>query len=141
MEKTKVLFVCEHNSARSQIAEALVNHNFGDKFQAESAGLESSSVNPLAIKSMEEINIDISKNQSKKVFDLFKAGNKYDYVITVCDEAAGEKCPVFPGKSNRLHWSFADPSLFKGSDEEKLQKTNKVRDEIKSKIDAWVSTM
>jgi arsenate reductase len=141
MEKTKVLFVCEHNSARSQIAEAFINHNYSDKFEAESAGLESSSVNPVAIKSMAEINIDISKNQSKKVFDLFKAGNKYDYVITVCDEAAGEKCPVFPGKTSRLNWSFSDPSLFKETDEEKLKMTNKVRDEIKSKIEKWVSTL
>ena len=72
---------------------------------------------------------------------MFKAGNKYDYVITVCDEASGEKCPVFPGKVRRLNWSFSDPSLFNGTDEEKLKQTVAVRDEIKSKIDSWVSSL
>src|SRR5258708_21268517 len=117
MDKIKVLFICEHNSARSQMAESLMNHFYEDRFSAESAGFEIRAINPFAVKAMAEINIDISENKSKKVFDLYKAGNLYDYVITVCDAAKAEKCPIFPGIVTRLGWSFPDPSLFEGSDE------------------------
>lgn len=123
------------------MAEELINNFYANKFEVESAGFESRAINPFAIKAMAALNIDISKNQSKKVFDLFKAGNKYDYVITVCDEAAGEKCPIFPGKVIRLNWSFTDPSSFEGTDEDKLQKTIEVRNKIKSKIDEWVNSI
>jgi len=109
MDKTKVLFICEHNSARSQMAESLMNYFYGDKFEAESAGFENKPINPFAVKAMEEINIDISGNKSKKVFDLYKAGKLYNYVITVCDAAKAEKCPIFPGIVIRLSWSFSDP--------------------------------
>ena len=141
MDKTKVLFICEHNSARSQMAEALMNDFYGDKFSAESAGFENKEINPFAVKAMKEIDIDISKNLSKKVFDLYTEGRLYDYVITVCDAAKAEHCPIFPGIVKRLSWSFGDPSLFEGSDEEKLKQTVNVRNEIKSQMDAWVKSL
>lgn len=136
-EKTKVLFVCLHNSARSQMAEAFLNHMAGDRFEAESAGLEPGPLNPLAIEVMGEVGIDISMNQAKSVFALYKADKLYRYVISVCDEAA-QRCPIFPGFATNLHWSFEDPASFTGSDEERLHKTRRVRDEIKKRIEDFV---
>ena len=134
MEKIKILFVCVHNSARSQMAEALLN-NIGSKyFETESAGFEPGILNPLAMEVMKEVGIDISANQTKSVFDFFKAGKMYNFVITVCDESSGERCPIFPGLVTRLHWSFEDPSSFSGTYEEKLSKTRLVRENIKTKI-------
>ncbi|MHB8111355.1 MAG: arsenate reductase ArsC [Syntrophorhabdaceae bacterium] len=134
-EKTKVLFVCIHNSARSQMAEALLNILAPDRFQAESAGMEPGELNPLAVEVMREIGMDISNNQTKSVFDKYKQGELFHYVITVCDEASAETCPIFPGlRTNTLHWSFEDPASFTGSHDEQLQKTRIVRDQIKKKI-------
>jgi Protein-tyrosine-phosphatase len=141
MQKDKVLFVCMHNSARSQMAEALLKKIAGDRFEAESAGFEPGVINPLAVEVMKEIGIDISGNQTKSVFDLFKEGKLYTHVITVCDEASAEKCPFFPGITTRLHWSFADPSSFTGMHEEKLEKTRRVREAIRKKIKSWVKEM
>lgn len=141
MNKLKILFVCIHNSARSQMAEGIVNHYYSDEFIAESAGFEAGNLNPIAVKAMADIGIDISENKTKKVFDYFKEGRFYSYVITVCDEANAERCPIFPGVKNTLHWSFPDPSSFSGTDEEKLQKTIEVRDEIRSKIDSWIKDL
>ena len=141
MSKKKVLFVCIHNSARSQMAEAFLNKLGGDKFEAESAGLEKGALNPLVVEVMKEIGIDISKNQTKEVFAFFKEGRIYSNVITVCDEASAERWPMFPGMAKQLHWSFADPSQFQGTHEEKLAQTRKVRDEIKKKIEEFVSTI
>ncbi|HTY25166.1 MAG TPA: arsenate reductase ArsC [Desulfomonilaceae bacterium] len=138
MGRTKVLFVCVQNSARSQIAEALLNHLYGDRFQAESAGIEPGKLNPFAVASMKEVNIDISHKGTRDVFDIWRKGGIYNYVITVCDEASGERCPIFPGVTKRLHWSFDDPATFTGTFEEKLAKTIGVRDQIKEKIQAWV---
>lgn len=140
MNKTKILFVCIHNSARSQMAEAFINHFYGDNFIAESAGLEPGSLNPLVVQSMRKIGIDISNNQTKDVFSFIREGRKYDYVITVCDEASGQRCPVFPGALKRINWSFDDPSSFTGTDVEKLEKINKIRDAIKMKIDENIKT-
>jgi arsenate reductase len=134
MEKQKVLFVCIHNSARSQMAEALLNHIGGDKFLAESAGLEPGTLNPLAVEAMRKMNIDIADKKTQDVFDLFKAGRRFNYVITVCDEANAERCPIFPGITKTLHWSFQDPSRFQGTFEERVEQTINVRDAIKSKI-------
>lgn len=136
MDKKKVLFVCVHNSARSRIAEAYLKHLAGDRFEVESAGLEPGKLNPLAVEVMKEEGIDISQNQAKSVFDLYKQGKRYDYVITVCDESQGAKCPIFPGTcvTTRIHWSFDDPASFQGAWEEKLKKTRAVRDEIKRRI-------
>jgi len=136
--KTKVLFVCVHNSARSQIAEALLKYLAGDRFEVESAGLQPGILNPLAVEVMREIGIDISQNKTKNVFDFYKAGKKYDYVITVCDESQSASCPVFPGATQTLHWGFEDPSSFRGIWEEKLERTRKARDRIKAKIEEWL---
>ena len=140
MEKSKVLFVCIHNSARSQMAEALLNHIAGDKFEATSAGLEKGNLNPLAFNVMAEIGIDISKNQTKDVFDFYKNGNRYSYVVTVCDAANSERCPIFPSAIETLHWSFEDPSSFIGTEEEKLSRTRRVLAEIKMAIEQFIST-
>ncbi len=138
MDKIKVLFVCVHNSARSQMAEALLNRLGGDRYYAESAGLEPGSLNQLAIDAMKDEGIDISGNKTKSVFDFYKNGNLYSYVITVCDGANGERCPIFPGITKRLHWEFEDPASFTGSYQEKLDKTRKVRDEIRDRIISFI---
>ena len=132
--KSKVLFVCIHNSARSQMAEAFLNHICGDQFEAHSAGIEPGKLNPIVVEAMQEIGIDISGNQAKAVFDYFKSGKIFSYVITVCDEASAERCPIFPGVTQRLHWSFPDPSSFQGTHAEKLAGTSTVRDTIKAKV-------
>jgi arsenate reductase len=140
MEKIKVLFVCVHNSARSQMAEAFLNQLAGDKFLAESAGLEPGTLNPLAVEAMKEIRIDISKNPTKSVFDFFKQGRTFQFVIAVCDGVNVERCPIFPGLTKRLGWSFEDPSSFIGSHEEKLAKTSLVRDSIKIEVENFIKS-
>ena len=137
--KTKVLFVCIHNSARSQMAEAFLNRICDEEFEAHSAGLEPGKLNPLVVEVMAEAGMDISRNATKAVFDMFKSGRLFEYVITVCDEASAERCPIFPGVTKRLHWSFPDPSSFQGTNDEKLEQTRVVRDMIKAKIEAWCS--
>ena len=137
MKKKKVLFVCIHNSARSQMAEAFLNQICGDEFEAHSAGLEAGRLNPIVVEAMSELGIDISRNQTKAVFDFIKSGESFAYVITVCDEASAERCPVFPGITQRLHWSFPDPSSLPGTYEEKLAATRKIRDAIKVRIEDW----
>ena len=132
--KKKVLFICVHNSARSQMAAALLNKRCGDLFEADSAGLEPGTLNPLAVEVLREDGIDISKNRTQAVFDVFKSGQLFAYVITVCDESEAEGCPIFPGVTTRLHWSFADPSKFTGSHEEKMEETRRVRDKIDNQI-------
>ena len=135
--KKRVLFVCIHNSARSQMAEAFLNQICGEVFEAHSAGLEPGKLNPIVVEAMQEIGIDISGNQTKAVFDYFKSGKIFAYVITVCDEASAERCPIFPGVTKRLHWSFPDPSAIQGTPEEKLAGTREIRDTIKAKIEQW----
>ena len=139
MAKTRVLFMCIHNSARSQMAEALLNQIAGDKFEAESAGLEPGTLNLLVVKSMQELGIDISRNATKDVFEFFKQGKHFDYVVTVCDEASSEKCPFFPSQRKKLNWSFKDPSQFTGTMDEKLTEVRKVRDAIKKKVEEFVA--
>lgn len=137
MRKKKVLFICVHNSARSQMAEAFLNNICGDEFEAFSAGLEPGRLNPVVVEAMQEIGIDISGNDTKSVFDMFKSGHMFAYAITVCDEASAERCPIFPGVTKRLHWSFPDPSSLTGTHEERLACTREIRDMIKSKIEEW----
>ena len=139
--KKNVLFVCIHNSARSQMAEAFLNQICPEEFEAQSAGLEPGRLNPIVVEAMQEIGIDISGNKTKAVFDMFKSGQMFSHVITVCDETSAERCPIFPGVTTRLHWSFEDPSSFKGSHEEVLGKTREVRDTIQRKIEAWCAEM
>jgi len=129
-----ILFVCIHNSARSQMAEAFLNHYGNEQFEAESAGIEKGKLNPYVIQAMHEVGIDISKNQTKEVFDLFRQGKLYQAVITVCDKEAAERCPIFPGMIKRIAWSFPDPSKFTGTDEEILAQVRFVRDQIKEKV-------
>lgn len=136
-KKIRVLFVCLHNSARSQMAEAFLNRLAGDSFEAESAGLEPGELNPLAVEAMSEAGIDISMNKTKSVFAMYKEDRLYRYVIAVCDEAA-QTCPIFPGFAKNLHWSFEDPASFTGSHEEKLDKTRRVRDEIKERVEEFI---
>ena len=138
MKKQRVLFVCIHNSARSQMAEAFLNVAGGDRFEAESAGLESGKINPLVVEVMREIGIDLSQKWARDVFEVYRQGKQYDYVVTVCDEASGERCPVFPGAAARLHWNFEDPSSFTGSQKEKLAKTRMVRDQIRQRIALFI---
>jgi len=137
MNKKKVLFVCIHNSARSQMAEAFLNQICGREFEAHSAGLEAGKLNPVVVEVMKEIGIDISQNQTKAVSDFLKSTQSFAYVVTVCDEASAERCPVFPGITQRLHWSFPDPSSLPGTLEEKLAATRKIRDAIKVRIEDW----
>ncbi len=137
MRSLKVLFVCIHNSARSQMAAAWLNHLCPESAVADSAGLEPGTLNPLVVEAMKEVGMDISRNRPQAVLDLFKTGHKYDYVVTVCDREAAERCPLFPGVMERLHWSFRDPSQFSGTHEERLAQTRLVRDEIRSAVEAW----
>ena len=130
--KQRVLFICTHNSARSQMAEGLLRHLGGERFEVFSAGTEATHVRPLAIRAMAELGIDISDQQSKTL-DRY-SGQPFDDVITVCD-AANEACPIFPGAKQRRHWSFEDPSKATGSENEQLAVYRRVRDEIRARIE------
>jgi arsenate reductase len=135
--RKKALFICVHNSARSQMAAAWLNHLCGEFFEAESAGLEPGTLNSFAVEVMAEEGIDIANNETRAVFDVWKSGALFTYVITVCDESAAEQCPIFPGPATRLHWSFPDPSQVSGTHEEKLEAVREIRDAIKEKIEEW----
>ena len=134
MTKAKVLFVCNHNAGRSQMAEAFLNKLGREKMEAESAGLEPGTLNPFVVEAMKEEGIDISHNKTKDVFQLYKQAKHFDYVITVCDEANAEECPFFPSQKEKIHWSFRDPSKFIGTHEEIMAQVRTVRDAIKKKI-------
>jgi len=121
------------------MAEAFLNQLGKDKFKAESAGLEPGILNPVVVEAMKETGIDISGNDTKSVFDFFKEGRVYHFVITVCDESAAERCPIFPGIAKKLHWGFKDPSSIEGTLEEKLQGARLIRDQIKAQIEKFIS--
>ena len=135
--KKKILFVCIHNSARSQMAEAFLNQLCGEEFEAHSAGLEPGKLNPVVVEVMQEAGIDITGNKTKSVFDMIKSGKLFSHVITVCDETSAERCPIFPGVTERLHWGFPDPSTIQGTHEDKLARTREIRDLIKARIEMW----
>jgi arsenate reductase (thioredoxin) len=137
MSQKRVLFICIHNSARSQIAEAIMRDVCGETVQVESAGLTPGTLNPLAIEVLKEIGIDISSKQTRSVFDVYKSGALFSHVITVCDEASAEKCPVFPGVHEKLHWSLPDPSAFEGTWAKRLEQTRKVREEVMIRVHAF----
>ena len=137
MQKQKVLFICAHNSARSQMAAALLNEACGEFFEVHSAGLEPGTINPLATEALQEVGIDISKNATQRVFDVWISGQIFQFVVTVCSEAEAEGCPIFGGVTTRLHWSFDDPSKFTGTHEQRLEETRRVRDQIRAKIDSF----
>jgi arsenate reductase len=130
--KQRILFLCTHNSARSQMAEGLLRSMGGDRFEGFSAGTEATRVRPLAIRAMAELGIDISAQESKTL-DRYR-GEPFDAVITVCDQAA-EACPVFAGARRRLHWSFPDPSAATGTEDEQLAVYRRVRDDIRARIE------
>ena len=136
----KVLFICVHNSARSQMAEAYLRKYGGKRFAVESAGLEPGTINPLVVELMKEEGIELSDKNTNSVYDYYREGRSYDYVITVCSKDAAERCPIFPGGGQRLHWPFDDPSKAKGSHEEKLVEVRRIRDEIREKILAFLES-
>jgi len=135
---TSVLCLCVHNSARSQMAEAYFRALGGDIFDVESAGLEPGVLNPFVVRALRAEGIDISGKKTQDVFALYKAGRTYRYVITVCSREAAERCPVFPGRSEKLHWPFPDPSQFTGSDEQVMAAVRSLRDEIREKVRAFI---
>ncbi len=138
MSTQRVLFLCTGNSARSQMAEAFLRKYAGDTFEAHSAGLEPKGVNPLTVKVMDEVGIDISGQQSKSL-DTYLGKLLFQYLITVCDDA-DQNCPTgLPGINKRMHWSFEDPARFEGTEEEKLAKFRQVRDLIEARIKEWVA--
>jgi arsenate reductase len=134
--KERVLFLCTHNSARSQMAEAWLRALAGDRYEVASAGTEATRVHPLALQAMAEAGVDLAGHVSKTL-DRF-VGERWDWVITVCD-AANEACPVFPGAARRLHWSFDDPSRAAGDDEARLTVFRRVRDEIRARLAGWLA--
>ena len=135
--KKKVLFLCTHNSCRSQMAEGLLRDMAGDKFEVYSAGVEPTSVHPLAKKVMKEIGIDISGQQSKSVDEFLD--KEFDYVITVCDNAR-QTCPFFPGNHKLLHWNLEDPAKATGTEEIKLQEFRKIREQLKDHVQKLINT-
>jgi len=141
LAKQRVLFLCTGNSARSQMAEGLLRHEAGDRFEVFSAGTRPSQVRPEAIAVMYEVGIDISGHRCKSIDDFTKGdefvGRELDTVITVCDHAR-ESCPVFPGRTERLHWSFEDPAAVEGTDEQRLEAFRRVRDRIHRRIVAYL---
>ena len=134
----KVLFVCVHNSARSQMAEAFLNRLGQGDFLAESAGLEPLPLNPLVVKAMAEIGYDIANKTSHSVFTYFQEGRQYDIVVKVCDQANGQRCPIFPSAKVDLTWSFPDPADFQGTAEEQITKIRELRDQIKTRIEEFI---
>lgn len=140
MKKQTVLFLCVHNSARSQMAEALLNHVCPESFAAESAGLSPGQLNLVVVRALAEIGLDIAGKPTRDAFSLVQQGRSFDYVVTVCSEADAAGCPVFPGRATRLHWPFPDPSGFTGTEEERLERTREVRDAIRRKVDAFCET-
>jgi arsenate reductase len=141
MNPKRVLFICGHNSGRSQMAEAFLKDIAGNRIHVESAGLDPKPVNPLVVEVMQEIGFDLSRVKSDSVFDFFKEGRLYDYVITVCDDTASAQCPVFPGITKRHHWPFSDPEQLIGTRDEKLNVLRKIRDQVKAKVYDWAKTV
>ncbi|HQB08788.1 MAG TPA: arsenate reductase ArsC [bacterium] len=138
--KKNVIFICIHNSARSQMAEAYLKHFASDRFNVWSAGLEPGKLNPVVVKAMALDGIDISGHTTKSVDEFIDGHIKFDFVVTVCDETAAEACPFFPGQGERHHWGFQDPSGLTGTDEEKLARTIQIRDQIKEKVKGFAGS-
>ena len=137
--KPKVLFLCTHNAARSQMAEAFLREYAGDRFEVYSAGLEPTEVHPYTRVAMEEIGIDLSGHQSKGL-KQWLGKVPFGYLITVCAKAE-EQCPIFPGMGQRLYWPFEDPVASEGAEEEKLAKFREVRDQIEQRIQMWLQEL
>lgn len=135
------MFICIHNSGRSQIGEAYLRAMAGDRFEVHSAGIEAGKLNPLVVKAMEEDGISMEGHFSKKAQDYVDRGEIFDYVITVCDETNAERCPLFPGNHTRIHWGFPDPSAITGTEEERLKGIRPIRDEIKKTLTGWLESL
>ena len=141
-DTTSVLFVCIHNAARSRTAEALLRHLGGPRFEVTSAGYEPREVNPLVVEALQLIGLRLAHpGPQPSVFDLFTTGRRFSYVIGVCDEEHDQKCPIFAGITERLSWSFPNPSTFTGTHEERLASVVEVRDAIRARIEAWLKTL
>jgi len=123
------------------MAEALLKDLAGDKIHVEIAGLAPNPINPLVVEVMRELGYDLSQAASDSMFDFFKEGRLYDYVITVCDETAAGQCPVFPGITKRFHWPFSDPEELTGTHADKMENLRKIRDQIREKVADWVQTL
>lgn len=141
MDKMRVMFICIHNSGRSQMGEAFVRAYAGARFEVMSAGIESGTLNPLVVRAMEEVGVSMEGQYAKTAQDFVDRGERFDYVITVCDESNAERCPMFPGKHVRMHWGFPDPSAIVGTDEEKLAGIRLIRDAMRTKILEWLKTL
>jgi arsenate reductase len=135
--KNKILFICVHNSARSQMAEAFVNHLCGHEFEARSAGLEPGALNPIVVEALLEVGLDISGKKPQGVSDILRSGQLFSHVVTVCSEADAEACPIFPGAAKRLHWPFPDPSKLTGSHDQKLARVREIRDQIRARVEQF----
>ena len=134
----RVLFVCEHNSARSQIAEAFLENLGGTVFEVESCGIEAGTINPLVVEVMTEKGYDLREKSTQTALSLLKLGKSFDIIVTVCSQAAGEQCPIFPGKALRMNWPFDDPSKVEGDHDTRLAAVRKIRDLIEEKINKFV---
>ena len=137
MAKQNILFICVHNSARSQMAETFLNQICGDRFAAESAGLEPGTMNPLVVDVMREVGIDLAEKETRAVFDVWKSGKLFHFVIAVCAESEEKGCPIFPGVTTRLSWPFPDPSRVEGTEQERLQQVRNIRGDIRARIEDW----
>lgn len=140
-DKTKVLFLCVHNSGRSQIAEEYLKRIGGSNFEVESAGLQPTDINPFVLEVMKEDGFDLSEKKTQSAWELFKAGRMFRYVITVCDRAHEEECPLFPRPFLQLNWPFPDPRSFTGTEDERIQKTRQLRDSIKARVEQFVADL
>jgi arsenate reductase (thioredoxin) len=136
--KPRVLAICIHNSARSQMTEEYIRKAAGDRIDVMSAGIEPGTLNPVVVELLKEDGIDITGKSTRSVFDLHKNKERFDYVIAVCDKEAAERCPIFPAERERLHWPFPDPSQASGTMEEKLAYVRPIRDQIRSKVEEFV---
>jgi len=141
MKKRKVLFVCIHNSARSQMAEEILRQKAPERFEVKSAGLEPGTLNPYVVEVLQEEEVDIAGKATLAVADLIDREEKFDFVITVCDETSAQRCPVFPGDVRRIHWGFPDPSQFEGSRQEILAQVRVVREQIKAQMEQWLADL
>lgn len=134
----RVLFVCEHNSARSQMAEAYLKHFGKGNFEPDSCGLEAGNLNPNVIEVMKEEGIDISKNTTNSVMTYFQEERQYDIVVTVCSPEVDAKCPLFPGKTLRMNWPFPDPAQLKGEQRAIMEELRQIRGQIKTRIQKFI---
>lgn len=138
-EMIRVLFVCEHNSARSQMAEAYLKHFGKGKFEADSCGLEAGNLNPDVIQVMKEEGIDISNNTTDSVMSYFKEERQFDIVVTVCSPEVDSKCPLFPGKTLRMNWPFPDPAQLEGEQKVVMEELRQIRDQIKNRVREFIA--